>query len=1328
MIGEVMTWLMEHLELASFLLVAVVSAAWAVYKHIKNKQNGTSATVGGAGTVITGENQGQIEIKSVVSGNKISGSKIFAAGRDIVIQASSAEIDAGQIAVSREIADQKIRKETDALRQRRFFGEFDEVQAALALGSRVTEGELQSGTPKAKSPALAWCARILSRSSKVEVAKGFLNLAKQMDVCEETIIADAFIASSGGDSAAGLKILASVDSPSSKSAALMIISHHRGAEQAICWLSDAGIKAADLDSDGKLCLLNLQLILSMWDAAKKTLVVISDHDRERTPALYRFTAIARLLGAVSTEFRSILLRGLPPLHAADFPLASDKVSMEDRSVAQHFFAKAAGIERQLECVKAAILDDTYSIWLELMNPETRANGLRLLKEKLRDHKSALHFIPLGLQFKIDLDIASVDRMVKQNIALHGEITPEAAAARLELIFKQKSHAGAAEYIKRYFDVLLKILDKNQVNAILIEMLARAGMADEAKKRLLDLAKDGLSDRDEARLSNIISGVSGEDTVGRWKKQYETTKDLNDLRVLVNDLRAKQVWGDLCEYARKLFDKTRSLADAEQLTEALSRAQRSHELVEFLESHPEFVEQSHLLRMQYCWSLYSGGRLLESRRELAKLDGDADDSNHRALTINLGIALGDWHELSAFIADEHLGMDKRTAQELLQTAHLAHQIKSPYARDITVAAAKKGELSAGILINAYHLSTSNNWEDEETNQWLSKAVHLSGDDGPVRRVSLPDIMKQRPDWERRESEIWKMLHHGQLPMVLAAEMLNRSLASFMLLPAFVNPRERDPRRRSAIPAYSGKYPRSLSDVADMKIGIDATALLTLGLLGLLDKVIDVLGVVYIPHPTLAWLFHEKSKASFHQPSQIGNARSIRDLLAEKSLYEFISTVTPDSDLSAEIGDGLARMIAEAEKVNNGNKSQHVVVRSSPVHRINSLMEEEVDMAAHANVIVDCLSIVDKLKQKGVITDKEEIKARNYLKLHEKQWSRQLDISDCATLYLDDLTVVYFLHLGLLSKLSDAGFTVVISSDKISECNALISYEKVAGEMEGVIENIRKVLNVRIKSGHVKVAGQPQLDEQDRQSIANLVVSGMFSMAGDCNVVIVDDRCLSRHENIKHDESQATVFSTIDILDYLMDMGEISANDSMEYKTRLRRAGYFLIPVAENELVRYLSDSTVTSGMVNETAELKAIRENLLHVRMGIWQQFPEEIQWLHATVKVFVNVLRGLWVQDADLDKARVLSSWIVDQVDIRGWVHCMESDVGVHTAKTGFWWHVLLMFTPLLNVPQEVKQAYWDWLEDRVLGPVKNQSPGLYAKILDFVKKYISNVVNTTVE
>ena len=135
---------------------------------------------------------------------------------------------------------------------------------------------------------------------------------------------------------------------------------------------------------------------------------------------------------------------------------------------------------------------------------------------------------------------------------------------------------------------------------------------------------------------------------------------------------------------------------------------------------------------------------------------------------------------------------------------------------------------------------------------------------------------------------------------------------------------------------------------------------------------------------------------------------------------------------------------------------------------------------------------------------------------------------------------------------------------------------------------------------------------KKSISEHPSVGVIALASDCDAIISDDRFINQHANIGDDCSQVPVFSTLDLLAALTSAGAITSDNQLEYRTQLRRAGYFFIPVGENELTAHLSASRIRDGKVIETAELKAIRENILRVRMSDWLQVPKEAPWLSTT--------------------------------------------------------------------------------------------------------------------
>ena len=715
------------------------------------------------------------------------------------------------------LIDQKIEDEIDVLRKSRFFVEFATARSSLTLGRRIVEGELSDGTDAVKRRALAWCARLLSRTDELGKASEYLTLAKGLGTCPEIDIADAFVVSQNGDKGGALKTLAGIDSPASRSAALMIVAHHEGAEGSLDWLKDAAIEAADLNPEGKHFLLASQLKLEHWDTANDILMALTQHDFREAPILHHMAALTQLMTAVSVELRSVVLNHLP-FAAAEFPLASDESAMDARREAQQHFADAAVAAHELNLPDEAGLADAYALWLELRDPVRADNGRPRLQEKFHDTNPPLSIVSLGLQFGIKLDLAAVEKEIRRQIALNGDVTQDAAIARFALAFHRKSPEDVANYVDHHYDELAKFLDNKALRFFQVEMLSQAGLPEKANTYLELLLKDGLSDAEERRLRRIVSEAEGADPVQVRKAQFEESNSLRDLASLVSELETTQRWDDLCQYGASLFEKTHTVKDAERLVTAFSNTHRTEQVIKFLRTNSELLLQSNHLQMFYAWALYQEGALVESRNELAKLSYDAGNPNYRALQVNLGIALGNWDSLSTFVANEYQQRDKRNVHDLMGAGQLALQIGSSHARDLIFAAVEKGEDDPTILATAYFLASSAGWEgDPHVVEWLNKAAELSGDHGPLQRMSLKEVLEQRPEWDRRESETWRLLGCGKIPMFLAARSLHKSLIDLTLFPALANLEENDPRRRGAIPAYSGRRQPMRLDPAGVAAG-------------------------------------------------------------------------------------------------------------------------------------------------------------------------------------------------------------------------------------------------------------------------------------------------------------------------------------------------------------------------------------------------------------------------------------------------------------------------------------------------------------------------------
>ena len=300
--------------------------------------------------------------------------------------------------------------------------------------------------------------------------------------------------------------------------------------------------------------------------------------------------------------------------------------------------------------------------------------------------------------------------------------------------------------------------------------------------------------------------------------------------------------------------------------------------------------------------------------------------------------------------------------------------------------------------------------------------------------------------------------------------------------------------------------------------------------------------------------------------------------------------------------------------------------------------------------------------------------------------------------------------------------------MDKSNQLISYEGISGMVDEAIEQIRSGVNSRIESGKIKLGKRSNIEKENMQSISDHPSIGVIALAKDCDLIITDDRFFNQHANIEHDGSQAKIFCTLDLLNALVSSSAISPQDCFEYRTLLRRGGYFFVPVNEDELSAHLDASGVQHGRVVETAELKAIRENILRVRMSTWLQLPKEASWLNTLLKTFIRVLKNQWNNDADIASMRARSDWILEQIDVRGWAHSLGGEGGDNLVRVGRVAHIILLFSSLSNVSPEIKDKYWNWIEERVLVPIKEEDPDLYARIVESHRRQVAYFADADLE
>ncbi|MEZ5938621.1 MAG: hypothetical protein R3C52_10435 [Hyphomonadaceae bacterium] len=1200
------------------------------------------------------------------------------------------------------------------IRRSRYINGYDAKAEATRLLNDIQNGELSTAARDTRRKIFAWCARLLAGLDH-SVAEGAYKEAQALGAGEENILAEAFLLVFGkADKASALAKVSSIDTKSARTAAFLIAANGVTPEEAVQWLNNANLQSSDLDPDGKLQLLQRRLQMKDWGTALADVLTFGLDDYDAAPGLLTLAGMTHLVQAVPSDFREAITFHLPT-DLSDFPLSTDGSSRAYLETAQPLFKNAATSLGQLGLDQASGVAADYALWLDLRNPGSTAQARKELESSLSDPKLRLRRVPMALDFRLKLDRAAVEREIDAETARTGGKSRDAAAARLAMAMSRKDAMETARDIALHRKQLVEYYSPQYIEAVEVEVLARSGQVNEARSKLAAIDVSVMPPETLKTLARVIEEVSGADPTIVREAEYLASKKLIDLIHLVDALKGRNAHAKLAEYGKLLFDETHSLAHAVLYANALYEEGRDRDVIELVEAYPDLLATSSELETIAAWSYYRLGNLAQAKTLLSKLQLSHDLTGDRHLQINIAIASGDWSSLGTIVETEWTRRDTRSAKELLRAGQIAQHIgASGRSQELVRAAAAKANGDPAVLVGCYSMAASGGWEDDAAiHEWLNVAAEASGENGPIQKLNLGQLVKMQPKHRERQEEIWQSLITASLPLFVAAKGLNRTLVDLIVVPALVNQRSEDPRQRGLIFTYSGARP--IVPLPGKRLAFDVTSILTLAILGLLRKTIAAQDTVFISHTTLGWLFEERQKLEFHQPSQVREAAETKRLIDSGHLHRFDGT-SGSQELEQQFGDDIARYLVAAQAADPSNPNQKLIVRPYPLPKPESLLEEIADTTQHENFFVGCLDVVTALRKLGRITAAEEEQATAYLALHEKPWPHTPIVNSGATLFLDDLAAAYFQHVKLLDRLKSAGFNVFISDSFAKHGDALIRHDVTSAEAKRLVEEIRSALEEGLSSGKVQLIplGR-ETDDADEKQLAHHPTMGIFR--ADVDAIVIDDRSLNQNSHLPSEAGTKATATTVDILVSMRSSGVLSASELAQALTVLRDSGFVFVPTLPGQLLELVSTTTVDGGMLQEPAELRAIRESILRIRMTDALQHPSESNWIDSMLREFVDVIRAQWTDEVPDDVARARSNWMLRQFDLRGWAHRNGQDkrspLDRYRAQVG-----MLLMLPKSSAA--AKKRYWEWLDDAVLVRLEEEQPDEYQKLIDMLEEVIT--------
>ena len=1221
--------------------------------------------------------------------------------------------------VAAEVFDREVENHLSRIVSARYFGGFDTEQNALQLSERLTHGDLLDASPSTRMVGLAWCARLLS-VSKRDVARSILSSARTLGTCEETAIADAFLAAAEGKVSDALASLNCIDTLDARSAAFIIQLNHVGPGDALRWSAEAGYGWKDYDNGGRTRLILAASETGNWRLVETCLEALALANESLTPALASVAARASLQLALPEEMRASLDHS-PPFFAREFRLSSTVRADGYRDQAIKLYQIAANELRAIGLDGSALVQEDFEFWLKLSATNSREDAKVELREQLKDKTLRMRRANLALQFGVEIDRDQLLKELDQEIARNGGGGVDTGCTALAIALTADSAKTALSEFRKRRATIEKAVAEENLLGIEIELLARSEMGVEAR-HLLDRNRELLGDGKVDDLDRIIRVAEGADPTELLRAQYEGDRNLQTLAHLVDELFENDAWETCHRYSAELFERTESFVDAKRYIRVLTETKRFSDAVGKLEEHPHLLEDPEL-RKVYSWSLYEIGEVVRSIEVAEGMLSTEHDAELSRMLTNAYVAKGDWEKLPRHSEYSWDTRAQLSAQELLLSAQLAQIIGHGREKDLVRAAVSMSETDGFAFAGAYFLATKGGWEEsDEVTLWLHKAVSLSDDNGPMYRADLREIVDKQLDWNEQASRTARTLRSSECPIFVAAEALNRHLVDLTLSRSEANQSEDKRASVTTIPSFSGK--RQSISIDEVEVGLDATSLMTLQSLEMLEAVLEHFTEVKLPHSTMNWLLEEISEVRYHQPSRIERAEALCQLVLEGKVKVCSAHPFRVTELEKEIGDELAALVGNAG-IDRSKGNQAFVVRGFPISKAGSLGDETANLSGWDHLFVSTSSAVEFLHEEGRISSTTRDYAREYLALQETTWPEEVALCRGNKCYLDDLTISHLQHLNLLDLFCDCGVKVMI--DEATQINALAlrKHKQHLSKVEGSLVELRKTLSHEITAGRATILandGGEGSSENDRRLWSHPTMSVFGSVIAP-SAIVVDDRFLNRHVTVDRSDGRSKVYSTLDILKTLHASEEIGDKDYFLALNNLRQRGHLFVPLELEELRAYVGEATLKEGQLRVGRNLLQIQAYYLFARFSECLTVPDDMHWLLQSNRIVNDVIREQWKGATDLQFSRAISGWLFDLVDLRLWT----GDNGPTVQNSGVEGLLIANIVGLLATPadasKEEREAYLAWLEDDIVQPLKNRHPQVFQKIVSYSKDLMVNML-----
>ena len=1236
-----------------------------------------------------------------------------------------ARLSASTDSVTRNVHTDQAEQELAKILRLRAFDPIRARRNCEELLTRVCEGDLEAASPPIKTQIRYWTARLCTGDAEtLNVAREHRQQLRQTDLEEDLSVVDALLAEGAGQIDQALRLLRDRHDPDSRTALFSLLARSRGATEALAWYA---VQATPDDGDFFTAVgwrnwaVNTAKI-GKWEEAALRLLGFQSHWHSM-PALAFVEGTINAALLLPAEYREMALHSVPIYRGVVPTLSAETAQHHSRASICLEFAQRSLADIADDSLAEFVAD--WRLWLGLMDPTTkRAKIVRdQISQEMEGGARAVHLMPLAYAFGISFDTEPLRQYLELRKQLGG-LNDDELLAECLLAEKRTTPGELVTYLAQHEARLSEVIVPAFLKTIWVEALVQSGRIGEARAMVASHGSklgDVLSDR----LIAMIDEHEGKDLREEWKRLYQKTRSLVDLKNLVAYLKKVEDRAALLPLTRELFDREKTVDHALDVVKSLGDPSAfDHEsIIEFLETNAEILEQSDDLKGAKAWALFRAGRLRESNQVNDFLLSHRQNDDDLRLDIGITISSGDWERLATIVDREWSRRESHTPEMLMTLAEVACQDRHIADRALRFGrlATEKASEDPFVLASAYGLYFRLGRDQEADLGWLMRASELSSAaDGPLWRMELKDVVTEwLPKQQEYCDEVLRKWLGGELPTSWAASRLNMSMARLLLHVPERNLTELDGRQRTLLPIIAGgRNPVQLQ--AEWTIGLDVSSIMVLDYLNLLKTAVNAFHHVKLAPDIMDSLFQERDEVRFHQPSRIAAAQQVRELLNRGGIKATQLIARPSASVAAELGGELATLLQMA------TRERGKVICTLPIYRPASLMGQRADTSDFDDVILSTADICTLLHDAGKIDTATYRRAAVFLKGRGQTEQEELPWSILnGPLYVDRTALSYLQDADILGPMVSASLDVRIHPSVLDEVNDLIETGQAGSDLATRIEGIRNVLRDAVESGAASFlpltdTGQPDPSYDVRLQATVSLLAGQNS----CDALCIDDRFFY-HRTVMADGRQrsVTVACVLDVLRHLVAQGNVSTVEHWTARHKLRQSGFAFLPLESDELFHWLKAARFTDGRLTESAEMRVLRQTTAFADSLDVADPGESLALAASVMGTCRQVIFKVW-EDTSLttEQAVALSDWVwrnLSTTSIPSRRH-LPADSYADWVKRTMAWRLGAMSLPMAIGTQDRRAGYRRWLERAVFQPLGMANADMIESTLSSVCEFVA--------